>query len=341
MMGFFACKTIPISEQEIVDRLKEVRSYAWAPYSKYHVATIVEIEFEGKFYYTSGVNVELPGHNKNSSHSEQSALGCAGSYVGDIPFSRMWIMAAPASATPEQEPVAGKSCGHCRQISASISKPNAKIYTVTLKGELLKPDTFEDKFLPDSFSERDLDIPPSLPKNSGKSTTFFGSQKFRAWDIPQEKRELTTDQISQYLYVLSPHIVNNEFKTSPVKAVMAKCKQGYAAGVLRQDIAFLTTDAVISLIANGINQFGHQELRFFEIHFSSDSYDPGQLSGAEIQLLSEYVHSKTMVYFHTPNGLKSYPFIECLRATYKSVEKQLEQNFSVNLEENLLKSSKL
>lgn len=348
-MRFSALRsTSLLPEKTIVAHLKELRSYAWAPLSDYHVATIVEVRKGNHFYYIPGVNIELPGHNRLSLHSEQTALENAIALLGgDIKFSRMWIMAAPAKATPEQEPSAGKSCGHCRQISINLAEPHAKIHTVTLSGKILPPDTFENGFLPGSFSEGDVAIStpaPSAPLtgSTDQKPTLFQPPKVKTWDILKEKRKLTPHQIKQYLQVASPHIVSNEFKTSPITACIAECDNGYTVSALMQDIAFLTTDAIPGVIGNAITQFGNQGLRFREIHLASASLDPGQFSMTEIQLLSEYMHKKTMVHFYTPTGHQSYSFIECVHARYKSLEQQLDENFAKeknslrNLERRLL-----
>ncbi|MCD6039740.1 MAG: cdd [Gammaproteobacteria bacterium] len=332
----------PLSQAEIFENLKTLRAQSVTPLSHYNVSALVEIELgENEYAYVGGVNIEHGQHNRLSPHSEQSAIINAISlFGGDTKFSKIWIMAAPEDALPDPTQKAGKSCGHCRQIMISLSKPGAEIYTVTLDGRFLSPpDTFENRFLPDPFSERDLASPspeadslssPSLPANPG----FFNSPKLKAaWEILQEPNQLPPEQIAKYLRRLSPHIVSEEFKTSTLTACIAECQDSdrtyYALGVLGQDVAFLTTDAIFSLICNATVQSRNKgKLRFNQIHLASSTLDAAQLTFTEIETLAHrYAHNKTLVHFYTPDGQHaSYTFSECKRARNAAIDKMLDSN---------------
>jgi cytidine deaminase len=327
----------PLSQSEIFENLKKLRAHSVTPLSHYNVSALVEIKLgENDYGYVGGVNIEHGQHNRLSPHSEQSAIMNAISlFGGNTKFSKIWIMAAPEDALPDPTQKAGKSCGHCRQLMISLAKPRAEIYTVTLDGRFLSPpDTFEKNFLPDPFSERDLEFPSAdADSHSLADPSFFNSPKLQAWKIIHESNELTPDQIAKYLRLLSPHIINKKFQTSPITACIAQCHDGdrdyYAIGVLVQDIAFLTTDTIFSVICNATVQASNQKnLRFNQIHLASSTLDPAQLTFTEIETLAHrYAHNKTLVHFYTPDGQHaSYTFKECKHASEVKVDKMLKDN---------------
>lgn len=315
----------PLSQPDIYKLLKKLRLHAASKYSNYSVASIAEIKKSNDLYfYSSGVNVENDEHNRLTIHAEQNAIATAVTLLGSTTtFSNLWIMAAPVNATPnDTSNIAGKSCGHCRQILVSLAERDAEIYTVTLDGRFGSPDSFERNFLPDCFSENNLNLSSEgLSKNS-----MDESSKIAAWDIVQDAKKLNIDEIANYLKLLSPHIISDAFKTSSITACILKCnKGGYAAGALVQDIAFLTTDAIFSALGNAVTQFGQENLRFDEIHLLSSSLEPNQLSLAEIETLSfRYTHRNTQVYFHTQDGQYScFTLLECMNARTHKVEQLL------------------
>ena len=70
-MRLYKPLTEPLTQDEIILNLKELRHRAHAPYSHYHVAAIAEIQLaNGSYFYTAGVNVECVAHNRLSIHGE-------------------------------------------------------------------------------------------------------------------------------------------------------------------------------------------------------------------------------------------------------------------------------
>lgn len=139
---------------------------------------------------------------------------------------------------------------------------------------------------------------------------------------------LSNEDIEKYLQALSPHIITKKFQTSPITACIVKCNNArYAAGVLMQDIAFLTTDVIFSVIGNAITQFGWK-IRFDEIHLASSSIAPAQLSFAEIEALSShYTHKNTKVHIYIPSKqYASFTFLECKAARNDIINQKLEEN---------------
>jgi hypothetical protein len=208
---------------------------------------------------------------------------------------------------------AGKSCGHCRQIMMSLAEAHAIIQTVTLSGEFLPADNFESGFLPDAFSEREV-------FEQGRLSI---SNKISSLHVPYDLLKLPVKHdphdgaLQKILLALSPHIISKKFVTSPVTACILKCRdKGFAAGVLMQDIAFLSTDAIFAAIGNAITRFGHPNLHIDEMHLASLRLEPAVFSYAEIELLSRYVrNTSTTVYLYSRDGEKSnYSFMACKNA---------------------------
>lgn len=338
-MPLFTETTKPMSDAEIIARLRELRSRSWAPYSQYHVAAIAEIELSGnKYLYTGGVNDECDEDNNLSVHGEQSAVINALSLLGgDIKFSKIWIMAAPANATPEEAESAAKPCGHCRQILLDLAKPEAKIYVVTLSGKISSPDTFENGFLPDPFGEKDLGIIASANNQRLNLLNIF-KPKLKIWELLQ-KYHLPIEVIDAYLQLMVPHIVSEKFKTSPVTAAIFECHdRGYAVGGLVQNVAFLPTSAIAAAIANAIVLYGGEDLLIEKIHLKSSKLDPDQLTMTEMEMLRRFSGEETRLYFHAQSEIRSYPLKTCMRARLAKSFIQLQENsikFSTTAQEDV------
>lgn len=323
-MSLFTLSVEPLPQTVIFAMLKKVRLNAYTPLSHYQVATVVEVKRnENLYFYISGVNIENDEHNRLSMHSEQNALVNTLTLLGgNTQFSNLWVMAAAADAVPDATQKPAKPCGHCRQIMLSLAQPNARIYAVTLADQF-SFDSFEQQFLPEAFSEKDLNVPV---KNSTLAVSGVDAAQLQMVEILNDSGELPTDTIRRYLQTLSPHIINKEFQTSPITACIVKCHNGrYAMGVLVQDIAFLTTDAVFAVIGNAITQFGSKDLRFDEMHFATNTVHPAQLTFAEIETLSHrYVREDTILHFYTAQEHASYTFKECLQARHAMVGQRLQ-----------------
>jgi len=93
------------------------------------------------------------------------------------------------------------------------------------------------------------------------------------------------------LKAINIHIINPDFKTSPIDAVILKLSNGTAIfGGLVQDVAFLTTDAIFTAIGAAITRFGKKDSQISEVHLMlNNTYnkDKPVLSGCEIQSLLE------------------------------------------------------
>lgn len=370
-MTLFIYTDKPLSHDEIVNQLRKLRDHSDASFSHYHVAALVEFKLgENSYAYSSGVNVENIGHNRLSLHAEQNAVVSGLTMLGgDTKFSKLWVMAAHVNDTPNESQIAGKACGHCRQILMSLAAEGAEVRSVTLDGRMGPSDTF-DKLLPDGFCEQQFKLPPVVPvtdvsisstekkleteyllENSKTftkgimwrflqeskdapipDTSNSDQAKIKNWNLLNHSGDLTQDDMAAYLRTLTAHIINKEFQTSPITACILKCNNGrYAAGVLAQDIAFLTTDTILAAIGNAVTQFGAKNLYFDEIHLQSNSLDPAQLTLTEIEALAyNFSRKDTRVHFHTNTGKHAtYGLHECQAARNKLIEQHMANNYAI------------
>ncbi|MCC2667248.1 MAG: hypothetical protein K0S63_1164, partial [Gammaproteobacteria bacterium] len=289
-MPLFVRSKEPLSQDEIFTTLLELRHHAVVPLSNYRVSTLVHYQKWGLNIYVPGFNKEeehLP--NRFSSHGEQSAIGYGSVVMGDEKIHAVYIMAAPGDAVPDPNQKPGKSCGHCRQIMLSLAEKGVKIYVVALDGRFFPPDSFygvEKPFLPDPFNQQDLDLQADFDSNPDSD---IDPSRLQAWHILTEARNLPDEIIKEYLLTLKPHWVDKRFKTSPLEACVAECDDGYAAGVLLQDVAFLTTETSFVTVNNAIIQYGQENLSFNKIYIVSDTLDPAKLFTFDIELWRKHV----------------------------------------------------
>ena len=118
---------------------------------------------------------------------------------------------------------------------------------------------------------------------------------------------LTHESIHKKFHVLEPLILDEKFMTSAVTACLLKLSNGhYAPGVLVQDIAFLTLDAVYSAIAVAITEHG-QNIEIVEVHVYGEKIATTlELSGQEQVLLHRYMKPGTFVYQYNKDGLVAH-----------------------------------
>lgn len=217
-------------------------------------------------------------------------------------------------------------CGHCRQLLISCAANDAEIHPVTVNGKIGSPLKLND-LLPHAFSERDLEISGDKTKNqetsarSNNSPALFNIPKIPITTMLTESSNLDSSEILKYLRCISPHIIDEKFKTSSIRTCIIKLDNPtcYIPGTLVQDIAFLTTDAIFTAMGHAITRFGADKLNIAEIYFYGDSLQPSQLCGSEIQHLGRFVKRDIPVHFYATTGeRKSYTFSECLQAKLSS-----------------------
>lgn len=325
----------PLEQDEIIQWLQEARKHCYIQSSHFAVAAVIEIKQGENYLYLIGVNVEHPEYNRLGMHAEQNAITLLQTLSEKKSlFSKIWVMGAPEGINfGSTHPLADNPvtpCGQCRQITASFSENNTQVFSVTVNGNVKDIGKLTD-LLPQGFSERDLPSPaheethPEGEKTSPKVSTLFEKSKINVLDLFILDKQLTDKrEIFQYLKKLTPHIIDPQFITSPITKVMLTLENNVCVpGVLVEDIAFLTTDAVFTALAAAITRFGSHDLKVKEIHLYSQNEkveNSNLLKSSEIRALAPFSASSTPVYCYNDHGLQ-------LQSTLTECHKAIEVPF--------------
>lgn len=302
-----------LTEAQIVSRLRALRDNAMIENSQFAVAALIEVKLEQDLYaYVGGVNFENREHNRLSTHAEQNAAAAALTFLGDkVRFSRTWVMGAPVETKAGSKQLAADKlvmpCGHCRQILMSYSSENFEISAVTVNGAI-SPGERLAKLLPLVFSEDDLSLEKDIKEVETKHE--FNKPPFAPFTIQQlgglleQALPLREVDILKYLLSLSPHIINPHFQTSPITACLIRVSKPscYIPGILVQDAAFLTTDAIFTAAGLAVTLCGGKSLEFEELHLLSTTFDVKQLTGSELQLIERFARQDLSVHFYKRDG---------------------------------------
>lgn len=306
----------PASEVDIYAALRHYQSHVYAPKSNYHVVSIAEFCMtNGNYFYTLGVNVEMPHSNKLGLHGEQSAVLAGIALLGSgAKFSRVWIMASPAAALPIKGEKSGMPCGKCRQILCSLAAPYAEIWGVNLAGEFAGPYRFEDDLLMHPFKESD--VFPDRQKRENqihKMSNHEWAKSEAVYPLLEHKAPLAAERIQYYFQQIKPHILCHKMKTSCIDSCVLECGElGYAIGSLIQDVAYLTTDAILLAVGQAVALYGSVGLAFSAIHVYGEVLSFCDLPFTDIELLLYFTSADIQVYFHSVNELKVCTLGECI-----------------------------
>jgi len=310
----------PLEDHEITQHLQAARKHCCVELSHYAVTAMIEVPASRGYAYVMGVNVENTQHHRLSTHGEQNAVTAALTlFGGDIRFSRAWIMTAPDHLEPgSTDPLAnhsGPPCGHCRQLLISLARPDAEIFSVTLNGEISDPRRLSE-LLPDAFTEQDMMSEKNTGNTSKIKMKFFDNIRFQPAPC-LFSNEQSENSLFRYLSSLTPHLIDRKLETSPIAACLLKIHGSnyYAPGVLIQDVAFLTSDAVFVALGHAITQIGAKELEIESIHLYSETLNVSALSGSELDALAPFVKNDIPVRFYTPQGETAvYHYSDCAHA---------------------------
>lgn len=328
----------PLSEIEIVEQLRELRKHSLVESSHFAVASIFEIILtNGSYAYVSGVNIENHEHNRMSSHSEQNAMATAQTLLGgNVKFSKAWVMGAPDQIHQDSTHFLAHNhvspCGHCRQILLSLSEDNAVIYSVTVNGNIAKPDTLTH-LLPSAFSERDLGESASQAVSSNivslNTSVMYSSRQYEAPRLLQYVGEkLSDDKIFHFLQCTKPHVINESHKTSPIDVcilqVSAEGQIYYIPGALVQDAAFLTTDAIFAAIGMATTKFG-KNMKVEEIYLYTRSLELSQFSATELEHLTRFTKGNDVLVtaFKSEHEVSTFMLSESVQARCDLLMRQL------------------
>lgn len=298
---------LPMSQNEITTWLRDLREHCHIKQSHFAVSSVVETRCGDQYIYAGGVNVENDDHNKLGMHGEQNALVTLQSVMGgSAHFSKIWIMAAPESVVAgSNDPLADNfalSCGHCRQILLSFSQPDSVVYSVSCNGAVSGPYDLKE-WLPGTFNEGDLNI-QKVQESETRQTEMIAL--YRDNFLIKNSSDPTQIIFDLFSQLLKPHIIDLKFVTSPIFAVMFKLTNGcYIPGVLVQDIAFLTTDAIFAALGHAITRFGATAVHIEEIHLYGkiNTDELSLLTGSELGLLRKFGDRDTPVFSYAAEGL--------------------------------------
>jgi cytidine deaminase len=305
-MGIMRHSTTPLSQAVIVETLRDLRKHCLIDSSHFAVSALLEVTLsEHSYYYIGGVNVENAEHNRLSMHAEQNAIASACTLLGaDIEFTAIWVMGAADTVQSETATLAGdthvKVCGHCRQILLSFAARNAQVYTVSVNGEIGEPDPLDDLLIK-GFKEHHLN--PVMVDSLGSHKSQLASPAFPLMPLLEQTQELSSATIFQYLQLASPHILSADYQTSAITACLLQLKHHrYLPGVLVQDVAFLSTDALFAAVGLAVSHLGFQEICLDAVHCYSASPGLKQFSGSEIDLLARCIKKDLPLYVYQHDG---------------------------------------
>ena len=290
----------PITAAQVIAHLRALRQHSVVESSQFAVSALLELELNnGQFTYVGGVNVENAEHNRLSLHAEQNALSTAQTlFGGNVTITKIWTMGGPSDVRAgSSHPLADypvMSCGHCRQLLLSVAAKEAKICAVTINGKISPVDLLQ-MLLPKAFSEQDL----ALEKAEAPAL-----KKWQGWQLLKQQQTLSNADIFVYLSCLSPHLINPQFQTSALTSCLLKLKgkKGYIPGVLVQDVAFLTTDAIFSAVGLAITQYSARELIIEALYLYSSSTARIVLTGSELAFIRRFAKADLALHFYDASG---------------------------------------
>jgi len=131
---------LAVSPEALCTAARHAATFAYAPYSKYHVGAAL-LGKSGRVY--SGCNVENASYGLTNC-AERTAIFKAVS-EGETAFDAIAIAAGDPASLPYP-------CGACRQVMAQFFDGDTPVYIVPLEGELTMRSFLFDQLLPHRFT---------------------------------------------------------------------------------------------------------------------------------------------------------------------------------------------
>lgn len=299
--------TEPISASDIVNFLLQLRKRAYPPFSNFYVAAVLEIKQENYFYYIGGVNVENHDHNRLSIHAEQNAIAIASTLLGKFKLQKVWVMGAPGDDVIAMDQSylnqQVQLCGHCRQILMGFANKDTLIISVSMNGNFSAPKPLT-ALLPEAFLQEDLYLE--------SNTTLKCTQPSVILEHINSNEKLNLAQIISAFKNLNPLIIHPQNQTSAISKCILQFKSNrYVPGVLVQDVAFLTTDAIFCAYGFAVSLYGINNLSLEAIHVAyddleaSDNNTEDMISSSELSLLATISETDFSIYFYKNNEFQS------------------------------------
>lgn len=285
-----------LSNENIAKWLAEIRKNAYAPFSNFAVAVILEVHINDQYYYFAGVNVESKQCNRISLHAEQTALNTMVTCLGPrIKLSRAFFMGALIGTESTREPEFCWPCGACRQILLEFATSQTLMQPVALNHQFATAKTLAE-LLPETFSAANLghQDKPQAQLNP-IALEFFLSQQRNA-DIPR------------HLAKLNPHILDKKFQTTAYSRIIVECEdKTLIPGVLMQNAAFLTTEPIVAAVGNAVSRYG-KSLSISKLHVLQPNADLAlEVSPLELDFARQFGPGLTLRYYQQANAQFTVP----------------------------------
>jgi hypothetical protein len=196
-------------------------------------------------------------------------------------------------------------CGHCRQILMSFAHSTSTVISVSMLGKFTPPQPITE-LLPQAFLLSDLNL---------QSSSVTVQSNAEVLSLLSTNLELKPVEITRAFETLCPLIIDENNRTSSItKCILEFDGDRYVPGVLVQDPAFLTTDALFGAYGFAVCLYGHNALSLKAVHLYCESVRAADvLSGAELALLATIMQRDVSVLFYKDNELRvSKKFSDCL-----------------------------
>lgn len=231
-------KSATLTEEEVVQWLREMRRNPHIPLSGFAVSCIVRASVNGEGgYYFAGVNVENMD-NRLSTHGEEGAIAAMTTALGkNAEIEELWVMGAPQGI--EVSDINVPCCGKCRQQIAGFAAEEVRVHSVALNGD--RETATVGALLPDRFTFRHY-IDDSAARQKGTPAPSSAIVESRL----ARKEPLTEEAVLQWLKDLEA--VDYASKTSQVM-VLQLDNGWYVAGVRVEEAAFVSISAAQSAVA--------------------------------------------------------------------------------------------
>lgn len=239
-----------LSEADILNWLKSLRSNAYVPESAFAVSAVFRARLhDTDDYYFAGVNAENADH-RLSTHAEEACIAAMVTALGkQAEIMEVWVMGAHKdSQNTDKLP---SCCGKCRQQIAGFAAQNVKVHYMAQDGK--SSTTTVGDFLPQVFTFRDY--MPELASTQSINARLTG-KKIR--DRLIREHYLPEKEIFDWLKSLE----SIDYVSKISQAIVIKLDNGaYVAGIKIEEAAFISINAAQCAVAIAVSEFGVRSIQ--------------------------------------------------------------------------------